>query len=108
MKKILSLLISAALLSSCAFIPVHKMDIEQGNVVNQNMVNKLRIGMTQDQVKEILGTPVLLNTFSDNRVDYVYTLKQGNEPAVEYYITLTFRNGHLKEYNRTVQGAYVM
>lgn len=107
MQKILSLLISTALLTSCAFIPVHKMDIEQGNVINQSMINQIHVGMSEQQVKEILGTPLLLNTFNDNRVDYVYTFKAGNQPAMENYVTLTFRNGRLKDYNRTVQGAYI-
>lgn len=107
MKKIIAICISALWLSSCAFIPVHKMDIEQGNVINQSMVNQLHTGMSEDQVKEVLGTPMLLNTFNDNRVTYVYTFKPGNQPAAENSITLNFRNGRLVDFDRRIVGAYI-
>jgi outer membrane protein assembly factor BamE len=104
------LLVTAALalgLTSCALLPVHKMDIEQGNVLTPNMVSQIHTGMSQDQVKEILGTPVLLNTFSDNRVDYVYTYKPGYGKMQEQYITLIFQNGRLKTINGNMYSAYI-
>lgn len=78
-------------LSGC----VRKVSIEQGNVMTPEMVSQLHTGMTMDQVREIMGTPILMNTFRDNRVDYVYTLKPGRQPKTEKYVTLIFENGHL-------------
>ncbi len=90
MKKIIPILFIACALTSCSLVPVQKMDIEQGNFITQENVNKLHLGMTTKQVKEIMGTPELLNTFTANRVDYVYTNEPGNRTRVERSLVLTF------------------
>ena len=82
-------------LSGCCFI--HKMDIEQGNIITTENANRLHTGMTITDVTDLLGSPVLLNTFADNRVNYVYTYKPGNSSMSEKYITLTFKNNRLTE-----------
>lgn len=51
---------------------VYKLDINQGNYITQDMVDKLREGQTKQQVRLILGTPLLVSAFRDNRWDYVY------------------------------------
>ena len=53
-------------------ITPYRMDIQQGNYVSQDMVSQLRPGMTRDQVRLILGTPLLTDIFHANRWDYVY------------------------------------
>ena len=93
MRKIVSVLLLGLMLSGCMF--VHKMDIEQGNVYTPEMVQKLHIGMTRKEVTEIMGTPVLMNTFDDNRVDYVYTYQPGGKNRVEKSFTLIFRGNRL-------------
>lgn len=95
MHKLLTILLLALLLSSCAF--VHKIDIEQGNVFTNEMVSKLHRGMSEAQVKEIMGTPILLNTFSDNRVEYIYTFRTGHKKMVKKDVTLIFDHGVLKD-----------
>lgn len=85
------------LLSSCAFIPVHKMDIEQGNIMTQEDVSRLHTGMSEAQVRQVMGTPVLLNTFNDNRVDYIYVFRPGRGAVTEKQLVLTFQRGVLKE-----------
>lgn len=97
MKKIVMVFASALLLSSCSIIPVHKMDIQQGNIFTPEMTHKIHRGMSEAQVRDIMGTPILLNTFNDDRVDYVYTFQAGNNPMSEKYMTLIFRNGVLQE-----------
>src|SRR5204863_6571783 len=76
MKKLLILLMVFTL-SSCSLFRVHKMDIEQGNVMTPDMVAQLHPGMSESQVKSIMGTPMLTNTFSGGRIDYVYSFKPG-------------------------------
>lgn len=98
MQKLILILVSSLILSSCAI--VHKMDIEQGNIITPEMTGKLHSGMSEAQVKDLMGTPVLLNTFDDSRVDYIYTYKKGNNPMTEQRVTLTFRNGILKNIQR--------
>jgi outer membrane protein assembly factor BamE len=93
---VLSILIS---LSGCSYFKVHKMDIE--------MVSRIHTGMTQSEVKDILGEPVLSNVFDPNRLDYVYTYKPGNGKSVEKYITLIFRNGKLTEIKGNLYSQFI-
>jgi outer membrane protein assembly factor BamE len=69
------------LLSACSSVPrivkEYRIDVQQGNVLTQEMVSQLRPGLTRDQVRFILGTPVLMDMFHANRWDYFYWLKKG-------------------------------
>lgn len=93
------LLATLILLSGC----VHKMNIQQGNIIDQESVNKLHLGMTQEEVRDILGSPVLINTFRDNQVDYVYTNKPGHGKGVEKNFTLIFQGDRLKQITPMVE-----
>jgi len=107
MKKALVILIMLLSISSCSIFRVHKDDIEQGNIMTPDTVNRLHTGMSMDQVKDIMGTPMLVNTFTENRVDYVYTFKPAYGEAQEKYLTLIFRNGKLKEITGNMYSAYI-
>ena len=68
-------------LSACSFsmpqfkIPrVHKIAVQQGNVITQDMIDQLKPGMTRSQVAFIMGEPIFRNTFNDDRWDYIYTI----------------------------------
>ncbi|WP_301100543.1 outer membrane protein assembly factor BamE [Propionivibrio sp.] len=71
----------------CSSVPrivsEYKIDVQQGNVLTQDMVSQLRPGLTKDQVRFILGTPVLMDMFHANRWEYVYRLQKGSTGAVE-------------------------
>jgi outer membrane protein assembly factor BamE len=57
---------------------VYKLDINQGNYLSQDLVDKLKVGQTKTQVRQLLGTPLLVSPFRENRWDYVYEFtKQG-------------------------------
>lgn len=96
MKKIISLVLLGCLLSGC-FLRPHKMDIVQGNVFTQEEVSKLKLGMTEGQVKDIMGTPVLINIFTPNRVEYVYTFQPGYQPRQEKRVSCIFESGRLRD-----------
>ena len=51
---------------------VYKIDINQGNYLSQDMVDKLKVGMTEQQVRILLGTPLVVSVFRPDRWDYVY------------------------------------
>jgi outer membrane protein assembly factor BamE len=74
-------------LSACSTVPriinEYRIDVQQGNVLSQDMVAQLRPGLTMDQVRFILGTPVLMDMFHANRWDYYYYLRKGNSGDVE-------------------------
>ncbi|RDE52268.1 MAG: outer membrane protein assembly factor BamE [Candidatus Accumulibacter meliphilus] len=73
--------------SACSEVPhiitEYRIDVQQGNVLTQDMVSQLRPGLTKDQVRFILGTPVLVDMFHAQRWDYFYSMKKGNSSKAE-------------------------
>jgi outer membrane protein assembly factor BamE len=68
-------------LAACSSVPKlvneYRIDVQQGNVITQDMVAQLRPGLTRDQVRYALGSPVLTDIFHNRRWDYVYHLQRG-------------------------------
>jgi outer membrane protein assembly factor BamE len=91
LKKITLTLLAPFMLAGC----IHKADIEQGNLINSQTAARLHTGMSQAEVKQIMGEPILMHTFSPNQLDYVYTLRQGHGQMREKYITLSFNHNRL-------------
>jgi outer membrane protein assembly factor BamE len=73
------LIIMAVLSLSACSSWVFRYDIAQGNYLEQKSIDKLQVGMTKEQVKFILGSPVVIDAFSDDTWNYVYTLKSGRD-----------------------------
>ena len=71
------------------------MDVEQGNILSPKDVNSIRLGMTEDDVKGILGNPVLVNIFSKGQIYYVYSLRKADGTLLEKKLTLIFNQGWL-------------
>lgn len=89
-----------SIISGCSTIAtdvpfVYKIDIDQGNVINHDMVNQLRPTMTKRQVIYILGTPLLVDPFSNNRWDYIYSEQPGKEDRTQQRIALFFAEDSL-------------
>lgn len=83
-------LASLLVLAGCSFPGVHKIDIQQGNVVTQDMVDQLRPGMTTRQVRFIMGTPLIADTFNSNRWDYLYSIQLAGGTRKQERISLVF------------------
>ena len=77
-------------LHGCKVPGMHQPEIEQGNIVTQKMVDRLRPKMTKAQVEFVLGRPVYQNTFDINRWDYVYTREGRTGERVRRLLTLRF------------------
>ena len=58
------------------------MDIQQGNVVTAEQLAQVRVGMTREQVRFLMGTPLLVDPFHTKRWDYLYRLKKGDGSEV--------------------------
>ena len=88
------IVISSTLLVACgSIVPVvrpFKMDIQQGNVVTSKMLLQLRPGMTKSQVKFIMGTPLVVDSFHTNRWDYFYQLRQAGKVVEQRRVILDF------------------
>lgn len=97
MRKIILLICVGLFLSGCTFFRPHKIDIEQGNIITERNVNKLHRGMTEAEVKKIMGIPQLTNLFTPNRIDYVYTFQVGGQNMYITRVICIFRNGILQQ-----------
>ncbi|HEY8118327.1 MAG TPA: outer membrane protein assembly factor BamE [Methylophilaceae bacterium] len=90
------ILILALLCASCGSslptIKPYKMDIQQGNVVTSKMLLQLRPGMTKSQVRFIMGTPLIQDTFHANRWDYFYQLRKNGKIVDQRRVILDFEN----------------
>ncbi len=80
-------------LAGCSFPGVYKVDIQQGNVVTQDMIDQLRPGMTRAQVRFIMGNPLITDTFHANRWDYLYSIQPGGSQRQQERVSLVF-NGN--------------
>jgi len=65
-------LVSALLLTSCSQFGVYRLDVQQGNLVTQEQLSRVKPGMSRIEVRNILGTPLLQDAFNANRWDYAY------------------------------------
>lgn len=87
LSRITTAVLVAGVLSACSSVPrlvsEYKIDVQQGNVLTQEMVSQLRPGLSKDQVRFILGTPMLTDMFHADRWDYVYRLQKGSSGDVE-------------------------
>ncbi len=80
------LLLSLSLLSACT---IHRLDIQQGNVIEDEQVEKLKLGINKRQVRFIMGTPLITDPFHADRWDYVFTLQPGDKRKITEYQRLT-------------------
>jgi len=96
--------VRAALAVTLVFVPMaacrispYRIDIQQGNVVTQESIEKLRPEMTRAQVKFVLGTPLVKDTFHPDRWDYFYKVDKAGNPREQRRLTLVFRDDKLRQ-----------
>ena len=84
-------------LSACGsgLFSVHKIDIQQGNALNEESVNQLRVGMMPEQVRFLLGHPMLTDPFHSDRWYYIYYFKPGKGPLQNRKVTVFFNEGRV-------------
>ena len=96
---IISVLLSA--LSACSnvgFPGVYRIDVEQGNIVTQEMVDQLKPGMNRNQVRFVLGTPLLEDSFHQDRWDYIWTIRNGNTTKLSKRLSIFFDGDELSHF----------
>ena len=89
----LALLLGACSNFSWRSFGVYKIDINQGNYLSQDMVDKLKVGMTSTQVKQVLGTPLVSSPFRPDRWDYVYEYTKQGQVVEHRTFTVWFAEG---------------
>ena len=70
----------------------YRPDIQQGNFVSQEMLNQLKAGQTRDQVRFLLGSPLLMDAFHADRWDYPFYLARGNGELTTSRVTVFFKD----------------
>ena len=90
----LLLTFALAISSGC----VYRASISQGNLIKQEDLDQLEVGMTRNQVRFLLGTPMIDDPFNSQRWDYVYFLKLGRDDAsFKRWVSVYFENNNVSE-----------
>ena len=76
---VIVLLVATVLLGAC----VYRVDVQQGNLLESHDIDAVQVGMTRSQVRFLLGTPVIQDTFHQERWDYIYYFRQGRRRHVD-------------------------
>lgn len=69
---------------------VYRVNVQQGNVIDQEMLDRLKPGMEKHQVRFIMGTPTIADPFHPDRWEYIYTLTQGASQRIQRHLTIYF------------------
>ena len=98
--RILVLLAALLLGSACSRLPdmpigVYRIDIQQGNVLDEDMLARLSPGMEKRKVRFVLGTPMLIDTFNEDRWDYIFTYSRAGGRIEQRQVTLFFEDDRL-------------
>lgn len=70
----------------------YRVDIGQGNFVSESMASQLKAGMTKDQVRAVLGTPLLVDPFRKDRWDYVFDIRRGDGRKERRRFSVNFKD----------------
>jgi outer membrane protein assembly factor BamE len=100
----------AASLGACSYLPempsmptlgsfkAYRIDIQQGNYLSAEMVSQLKEGMTREQVRFVLGTPLVTDVFHADRWDYVFYRELGNGKIERRHLSVFFEDNKLKRF----------
>ena len=92
-------LCASAAAASC----VYRVDVQQGNLLDEEDIDSVQVGMTRSQVRFLLGTPMVEDPFHHDRWDYVYFLRRGNSRREEKrWLIVWFEGDKVKEMQRDV------
>ena len=101
MIRITVILLLVAALTACStfrFPGVHRITIQQGNVVTQQMIDRLKPGMTKSQVRFVLGNAVIDDSLEANRWDYVYSTQLPNGNVIRKILSVFFVDERLSHF----------
>jgi len=91
------LILALPLLTTACGLTPYRIEIQQGNYVTPEMMAQLKPGLTPDQVRFVLGTPLVSDMFHGERWDYVFMRRRANSTEVEYHrVAVFFEDGKLK------------
>lgn len=97
MKKNIVALFTLFLLGILSACSIHKVDIQQGNIISQEMMAQLKTGMNRSEVEQLMGRPMIIDPFRTDRWDYIHSFQSGKDdaPRKQYRVTLFFEGEQL-------------
>ena len=95
-----SSLLLVLLLGAC----VYRIDIQQGNLLEEDDVDQVQVGMSRSAVQFLLGTPMVADTFHESRSDYAYYLREGrSRDAQQRWVIIYFENDRVTRIERDLE-----
>ena len=92
--------VAAFALAAC----VYRIDIQQGNLLDEEDINQVDLGMTRSQVQFLLGTPMVSDSFHRDRWDYAYYYRRGRSPdADRRWVVVYFENDRVQRIERDIE-----
>ena len=92
--------VAAFALAAC----VYRIDIQQGNLLDEEDINQVDLGMTRSQVQFLLGTPMVSDIFHRDRWDYAYYYRRGRSPdADRRWVVVYFENDRVQRIDRDLE-----
>ena len=92
-----SIVLAALALTAC----VYRIDIQQGNLLDDEDIVQIEVGMTRSQVQFLLGTPMVADSFHRNRWDYAYYFRRGRSPdLIQRWVVVHFENDRVTRIDR--------
>ena len=94
-------LIAVCTLSACSYFQfpgVYTLEVQQGNIIEQEMIDQLKPGMTKRQVRFVLGSPLVMDTFEQDRWDYYYSVRTRTGDFRKEQVTVYFEDDKLSHF----------
>ena len=79
-------------------LPVYRPNVQQGNFVSKEMVSQLKVGMTPEQVRFVLGTPLVTDIFHGERWDYPFRMRMGDGQITTSHVSVFFKEGRVERF----------
>lgn len=94
------IVLAALALAAC----VYRIDIQQGNLLDEKAINQVDLGMTRSQVQFLLGTPMVSDSFHRDRWDYAYYYRRGrSHDADRRWVVVYFENDRVQRIERDLE-----
>jgi outer membrane protein assembly factor BamE len=98
--RVASLVLAALAVTAC----VYRIDIQQGNLLDDEDIVQVAVGMTRSQVQFLLGTPMVADSFHRDRWDYAYYFRRGRSPdLIQRWVIVYFENDRVARVDRDLE-----
>src|SRR6187431_3299783 len=97
-------MLAAMLATFCLAACVYRIDVQQGNLLEDKDIGQVEVGMTRSQVQFLLGTPMVSDSFHHDRWDYAYYYRRGRSPdADRRWVVVYFENDRVQRIERDLE-----